>query len=150
MILFLGLALASTLAPLPDLEALAAASDAAVYGSVISLRPEQTHGTIHTIVTVRTDEGSLVAVHLEGGCVDGLCMTVPGVPRVAIGERLFVFLLNGQPTRSALGLFHVRHPEAWAEPAGFAIPGSGAPAIQAPVRALIEAAGSLLVNPPTE
>lgn len=148
-LLTLAIAAASTLAPVPDLEALAAASDAAVYGDVVSLTPRRVNGEIHTVATVRAEDGQLATVQLEGGCLEGLCMTVPGVPRILVGERVFVFLHNGRPTRSSLGLFHIRHPDEWAEPAGFAIPGSGAPAIQAPIRALIEAAGTLLVGVPT-
>ena len=71
-------------------------------------------------------------------------MTVAGAPRVAEGDLVFVFLHDGQPTHFAEGLFHVRMRPGWVEPSGTAVPRAGSPVVQAPISALIDAAGPLL------
>ena len=135
----------ATMFPAPiDLEELAATSDAAVFGVVQRLAVEEADGVLWTVATVVPTTGPGVEMRLLGGCRAGVCMTVAGEPRVTEGETVLVFLHGGRPTHFSEGLFHVSRQAGWNEPVGIATLKPGLPTAQAPLSALIAAAGPLL------
>jgi len=145
MIALLGSAAwATTWAAPPDLEALAAASDGAVYGVVTELRADSRDGMIWTLATVTPADGRPVQVRLLGGCLGEVCLTVPGAPRVRTSERVFVFLQGDQPTGFADGVFHVRDEAGWRETAALSTRYGGLPAAQAPLSWLLEIGAPLM------
>ena len=142
--LWSSLANATTYTPLADLEELVEASDAAVFGEVRRLRAATIDGMIWTIATIVPATGSPVEVRYLGGCVDGVCMTVPGAPRMESGEQVVVFLRHGQPTHFADGVFHVRGEAGWTDLAAVAVRDGRTAVVQAPLAALLESASALL------
>ncbi len=145
-LLWIALAHATTYTSIVDLDELVRASDAAVYGDVQELRTTNAGGMFWTIATVTPAGigGNPVQVRYLGGCVDGICMTVPGAPRLEKGERVLVFLTDGQPTRFSDGVFHIRGDTAWADLAAVSLRDGRLPVIQAPLASLLEAAAELL------
>lgn len=145
LLLWAPLALASTYTPLTDLEALVAASDAAVHGEVRRLQNTRIDGMIWTVASVvpRTG-GPAVNVRYLGGCLDGVCMTVPGAPRLEVGEEVFILLHDGQPTHFSDGVFHVRGDAGWTDLAAVSVRDGKVPAAQAPLASLLELAEDLL------
>lgn len=139
---------ATTYGPAPDLEALAARSDSAVLGTVRALTPELRGGEVWSVVEVAPATGPSVRVSIPGGCRGQICMTVPGAPRVTVGETVFVFLRDGQPTGFSDGVFHVRGDVGWSDLAAVSVRDAHLPVVQAPLSALLEAAAPLL--PPAE
>ncbi len=88
--------------------ALAVLSDAAVFGDVKDVRTTWEGGMIWTVATLElADLDAEADVWIPGGCVGDVCLTVGGAPWLAEGERVFVFLREGQPTSLAQGVFHV-------------------------------------------
>jgi hypothetical protein len=142
-LLFVSLALATTYPAPRDLDALAAASDAAVYGTVTAIGTEHRGADVWTIATVTAADAPPVRVAILGGCKGSLCMTVPGAPRLAVGETVFVFLRDGSPTGFADGVFHVRGDAGWTEAAAVAVRDGHTPSVQAPLSALLDAAAHL-------
>lgn len=142
--LLLSAAWATTWAGLPDLEALARASDGAVYGVVTALHTEARDGMIWTVATVTPAAGAPVAVRFLGGCHQDVCLNVPGAPRVRRDERVFVFLHGDEPTGFSDGVFHVRDDAAWREPAAVSTRGEALPTAQAPLSWLLELGAPLM------
>jgi hypothetical protein len=136
-------AAAATFSMTLDLDELAARSDAAVLGEVSGLRTVQTAREIWTIATVQPAEGDAVEVRLLGGCVRDLCMTVPGAPRMVVGEEVFVFLRRGQPTGFSQGLFHVRAGAGESELSGAVFTGPSQALGKVDLDALIDVGGHL-------
>lgn len=143
--LLVSVALATTYTPVTDLDQLIALSDGAVHGHVKSLSTARIDGMIWTIATVAPRRGGpVVPVRLLGGCLEGVCMTVPGAPRVEVGEEVFILLHAGQPTHFSDGVFHVRGDEAWTDLAAVSHRDGHTPVVQAPLEVLLDAAAELL------
>jgi hypothetical protein len=108
MLALLSLAHATLVASALDPAGLARLSTSTVYGDVVSTRTERTARAIVTVATVRRLDGDgEVDIRLPGGCYEGLCLTIAGVPTARVGERVFVFLRGDEPTSWAQGFFEV-------------------------------------------
>ncbi len=137
MLTLIALAQATLVARGLDPSQLASLSDDTAYGDVVAVRTERTRQSLFTVATVRKLDGrGDVEVWLPGGCLDGLCLTVAGSPRVVTGERVFVFLHEGRPTSLAQGLFRVVGEEARRDVAGLAFATGAAPTPVYPLAAL--------------
>ena len=95
-----------------DPSGLAHLSDGFVAGTVVDTAPRWSEGGIWTVARVEDAQGWVTEVWLRGGCLDGVCMTVSGVPVVDEGEQVYVFLRGREPTSFAQGLFHVMGDDA--------------------------------------
>ena len=96
---FLPRAEATTLTRL-DLDDLTFESSAVVYGKIVASRVEwnQSKTMIFTIYTVLADQylksalGPVFELHEPGGELDGLRMSVAGVPAFSVGEEAVLFV----------------------------------------------------------
>lgn len=123
-----------------DPSALAVLSDAAVFGDVIDVHSVWEGGLIWTVATLQlTDMDAEADVWIPGGCVGDVCLTVGGAPWMAEGERVFVFLREGQPTSLAQGVFHVTGDSGVRDTTGLAFRDGGHPADKVPLVALKDA-----------
>jgi hypothetical protein len=86
---------------------------AIVVGRVLGSHSELSRFGIETVTTIALEEaikgnpGSVVDIHTPGGTLDGETRVVPGVPALADGERVLLFLYqrdDGAYTISDLGL----------------------------------------------
>ncbi len=141
MIFLLALAHATLVARGLDPEALAALSTHTAYGDVIAVRTERTERSIFTVATVQSlNAPGTVDVRLQGGCHEGICLTVAGSPTVREGERIFVFLRGDQPTSFAQGFFVVEGNEARRDVRGLDFREGGPPAAVFPLATLLKLA----------
>jgi len=118
-----GLAAAATLdgAPL-DLDGLSASADRVVYGEVRAITASPSEVGIETTVEIRVSETLLgspapvVSFTVPGGSLDGVTLTIPGVPRFAAGESVLVYLgAEDQIVGFNQGAFRVHEGVAWRE-----------------------------------
>jgi hypothetical protein len=83
-----------------DLDDLTEKSSAVVYGKVVSSRVEWNadRTMIFTVYTVVADQymksalGPIFELHEPGGAIDGLRLTVPGVPTFSVGQEAVMFV----------------------------------------------------------
>lgn len=137
MLPLIALAYATLAARGLDPAELARLSTDTAYGDVVAVRIERARQSLFTVATVRQlDGGGDVEVWLPGGCLDGICLTVAGAPRVEMGERLFVFLRDGSPTSLAQGLFRVQGDQAHRNVAGLNFAQGAAPEPTFPITTL--------------
>ncbi|MFZ5480670.1 MAG: hypothetical protein ACOZNI_28165 [Myxococcota bacterium] len=89
MILAASLAYAAQIAPV-DRDAVA---DTVASGEVADIWVESDAGLLWSVA--RLDDGTVF--RLPGGCLDGICVTVPGAPRIAVGDHVRVWLRGEDP-----------------------------------------------------
>ncbi len=109
--LFASTAFATTFARPSELAELAARSDYALAGKVVSTEGVIRSGRIWTLARIDADDdGPDMDVWTLGGCVpeQNLCMTVAGSPEPKTGDDVVVFLTEGRVTGLAQGWFRVR------------------------------------------
>ena len=101
------LARATTFASPLSLEDLAARSDQAVSGRVVSVEAVLRAEQVWTLARIHPDSGPDVDAWVMGGCLTerDLCMTVAGSPRPAVGEHVFAFLREARVTGLSQGWF---------------------------------------------
>lgn len=129
MLLLISAAHATLVAAALDPEALAVLSDATAFGDVTDIRTVFENNQIWTVATLDlVDLEGQADVWIPGGCIGGLCMTVPGSPWVSPGERVFVFLRDREPTSLSQGLFHVSGDVAARDTRGLAFLDGNTPA----------------------
>lgn len=87
--------------------ALAALSDHVVQGTVIAVEPRWHKKLIWTVAVVQSSSGAENLVWMPGGCIDGRCLTVAGVPSVEAGDEVYVFMRGNELTSLSQGLFYV-------------------------------------------
>lgn len=104
MISFVG---ATMVAAALDPAGLARLSDGWAEGAVTETSTQWSEGSIWTIARLEDEHGRATELWLRGGCIDGVCLTVAGVPTVEQGDRLYVFLRGREPTSLSQGLFYV-------------------------------------------
>jgi hypothetical protein len=100
---FLLRAEATTLTRL-DLDDLTAESSAVVYGKIVASRVEwnRSKTMIFTIYTVHADQylksalGPVFELHEPGGVLDGIGMSVAGVPAFTVGQEAVLFVWTDQ------------------------------------------------------
>lgn len=108
LLILAAVAQATIAAQALDPAGLAALSDGVAFGDVTEVRTLMEDERIWTVATVEAlDRGGATEVWIPGGCIEDLCLTVAGTPKVRVGERVFVFLRKNEPTSWAQGLFHV-------------------------------------------
>ncbi len=105
---------AATYAELLDVDDLSDRADRIVLGEVAAARTERTANgslvTAYTIVVAETLRGTpapSLELRLPGGRMDGLSLTVPGVPRFAQEDRLVLFLNGGRLVGMGQGVLRV-------------------------------------------
>ena len=141
MLLLIAAAHATLVAAALDPDALAVLSDASAFGDVTDVHTVLERGSIWTVATLELiDLDGQADIWIPGGCVGDLCMTVAGTPWVRPGERVFVFLHEGQPTSLAQGLFHVEGDRAVRDPSGLAFLDGRSPILEFDVDELRRAA----------
>ena len=104
-----------------DLDDLTGESSAVVYGKIVASRAEwnQTRTMIYTVYTVAPVEylkgrlGPTFELHEPGGTLDGLQMSIAGVPSFSVGQEAVLFVWTDprgqhQVTGFEQGVFSVR------------------------------------------
>jgi hypothetical protein len=137
-----GSAHATTFTSALGLQDLAARSDHAVQGRVVSLEPVLRGERIWTLARVDVAEGPDVDVWVLGGCLPerDLCMTVAGSPRPEVGERVFTFLSEGRVTGLAQGWFVLHGDDGVRDLSGLVFADGRAPVSSVRITELQEAA----------
>jgi hypothetical protein len=145
LLLLLGTAHATTFTSALGLADLAARSDQAVQGRVVSLEPVLRAERIWTLARVDVAGGPDVDVWVLGGCLPerDLCMTVAGSPRPEVGERVFTFVSEGRVTGLAQGWFVLHGEDAVRDLSGLVFADGRAPVASVRVAELLEAARAI-------
>lgn len=126
-----------------DPAGLAQLSDGKAEGIVLDASARWSDGSIWTIARVEDENGWVTELWLRGGCIDEICMTVAGVPRVEEGDQLYVFLRGREPTSLAQGLFYVQGKDAVRDTATLAVAAGPRPMARYAVADLRSAAAGL-------
>ena len=121
MLLWMGLAQAATFDGAPmDVDALSDQAAQVVVGEVRATRAVAGGPGIETVAEIRVTETLLgapspvVTVRIPGGELDGVVLTVPGAPRLTVGEQVVLFMDdNDQIVGFNQGAFHTQGGMVW-------------------------------------
>ncbi len=149
LLILAAVAQATIAAQALDPAGLAAISDGVAFGDVTELRTLMEDEKIWTIATVTGAKGEAplrggeTEVWIPGGCIEDLCLTIAGTPKVTVGERVFVFLRKNEPTSWSQGLFHVKGNVATRDTRGMSMSDGVAPKASFALSELIKVAPAL-------